>query len=203
MDWLSDLLSGLAFVAVVAIGWLTIRLAREANRLSTEAVALAQRSTGASERSAEASADAARATEVSTAATLQAAEATERSVAASELAARLAAQDARVRRIEALLDVLLEMRATFNDQVIGQHGDEPRVRGYRTPEALERLALCRKLEVRLVPFEQEFAGTGLPTLTTTYNWMSGGLEDAISQVKDLLKQSLTDQERAAPRTDGG
>src|ERR1039458_6272706 len=93
--WVADLLSGLGLVAVVVIGWLTVRLGR--------------RSTLASERSAEATLRSVKASE-------SAALATQRSVAVSELAARLADQDARCRRLEGALDVVLAMRELFNEQ---------------------------------------------------------------------------------------
>ena len=82
MNVSSTVLSGLSLVAVIIIGWLSIRLGERAAKVAEE-------STRASER---------------------AAGATERSVVASERAALLASQDAKIRRIEALLDVVLEMR---------------------------------------------------------------------------------------------
>jgi hypothetical protein len=175
VQWVADLLAGLSLVAVVIIGWLTLQLGRRSTdaseRSATAAIQAAEateRSVGASEQSAEAS--------------LQAAQATERSVAASEAAARLAAQDARMRRVEAVLDVVLEMRALFNDQV--KEAEGPWVPAYGSTEALARLALSRRLEARLVPFEEEIQqGSDLSMLTTTFNWSSTNLESTITLLK--------------------
>lgn len=184
MQWVADLLAGLSLVAVVIIGWLTLQLGRRSTdaseRSATAAIQAAEateRSVGASERSAEAS--------------LQAAQATERSVAASEAAARLAAQDARMRRVEAVLDVVLEMRALFNDQVKAHEAEGPWVPAYGSTEALARLALSRRLEARLVPFEEEIQqGSDLYMLTTTFNWSSTYLESTITLLKAWIKETV-------------
>jgi hypothetical protein len=88
-------------MAVVIIGWLTLQLGRRSTDASERSATAAIQAAEATERSVEAS-------ERSAEASLQAAQATERSVAASEAAARLAAQDARMRRVEAVLDVVLQ-----------------------------------------------------------------------------------------------
>lgn len=184
VQWVADLLAGLSLVAVVVIGWLTLRLGR--------------RSTEASERSASAAAQAAEATEWSATASdraaeasVQAAAATERSVAASETAARLAAQDAQVRRIEAALDVVLEMRALFNDQVKAHESEGTWVPAYGSAEALARLALSRQLEARLVPFESEIQlGSDPSTLTTSFNWSSTNLEATITLLKEWIRDTI-------------
>ncbi len=131
----------------------------------------------ASERSAEAS--------------VQAAQATEHSVAASEAAARLAAQDARIRRIEAALDVVLEMRALFNDQVKAHEAEGPWGPAHGSTEALARLALSRRLKARLVPFEEDIQlGSDPYTLTTTFNWSSTKLESTITLLKVWIKETI-------------
>jgi len=177
------LLSGLSLVAVVIIGSKTLRLG--------------QRSTEASERSAQASVEAAAAThrsveasERAAIASEEAAHATERSVFASERAAVLAAQDARVRRLEAVMDVLLQMRALFNEQ----HSLNPAdwVPGINSPEALARLALQRALEARLVPFEDDLPlGVNVRTVPTTWLWSSTLLEQAIAEIKELMKAATS------------
>lgn len=155
MDALGDAFSGLSLIAVVVIGWRSVRL-------------------GA--RAAHAAEDSARAS----------------ATAATEAArtADLTTQDARLRRIEAVLDVVLEMREAFNDQMAA-HRDSPWVPPRHSPEELERSALCRKLEGRLVPFEHELdARRSVRSLALTYNWGSGALEDAIEELKDLLRSTV-------------
>ena len=160
MQWLADTLSGLSLLAVVIVGCKTLDLGR--------------RSTEASEKSATAS--------------VQAARATERSVVASERAARLAEQDAEVRRIESLLDVVLEMRELFNEQ-IAVIQLFPR-RG--SPEALARLALCRRFEVRLVPFENKVKpDSNLYSLSIQSSWTSDNLERAITELKNWMTEAVS------------
>jgi len=104
-----------------------------------------------------------------------AAAATERSVAASERAAALAQQDAIYRRVEAVLDVVLAMRDLFNEQRVSHGTGSPWVPEQNSPEALNRLALMRKLEGRLVPFDDLFdSTTACRLLTTTYLWTGSG-----------------------------
>jgi hypothetical protein len=141
---------------------------------------LGQRSAKASEKSAEAS--------------VAAAEAIERSVAASEQAAGLAAQDARVRRMEAVLDTLLEMRQLFSEQWAAHEDEVPEWKlHHHSPEHLARLDLNRKLQARLVPFDYELdptnPTTSVPALARmpTENWGSQTLEQAVSEVSDLLR----------------
>jgi hypothetical protein len=171
------IISGLSLVAVVIIGYRSVKLG--------------ERSTKASEDSAKASEAAAEATEESAIASRRAAEATERSVVASDLAASLAAQDAQIRRIEAVLDVVLNMREIFNEQqFIRQPGHAPPTPEIHSPEALARLALIRKLEARIVPFEDRF-DTSTPTriLTNSYLWSTIHLEGSIDELKKFLKEA--------------
>lgn len=178
MNLAALVVSSLSLLAVVLVGW--------------RSISLGERSAKASEDSAKASEVAAKATERSTQASVRAAEATERSVAASERAAALAATDARVRRIESVLDTVLAMREVFNEQNAAHESEVPPwTPSLHAPEALARLALCRKLEGRLVPFTDELdASTSVRTLTTTQNWNSGLLEFAISEVSELLKATV-------------
>lgn len=176
------IISGLSFIAVVIIGYRSIKLG--------------QRSTKASEDSAKASEKAAKGTEESAISSSRAAEATERSVVASERAAALAAQDARVRRIEAVLDVVLGMRVVFNEMnALQQPGHPPPTPDLHSPEHLERLALIRRLEVRLVPFDNKFDET-TPTriLTRSYLWSSTHLEGSIDELKKFLKEVAENDE---------
>jgi hypothetical protein len=155
-------LSGLSLVAVIVIGWKTLQYGR--------------RSTEASECAATAS--------------VQAVLATERSVLASEQAARLAEQDALVRRIDPVLDVVLEMRQLFNDQVVISELN-PR---NGSPEALARLALCRRLEVRLVPFKDKIEpGSDLYVLANGINWFSDTLERAITDLKSWISNAISSE----------
>ena len=178
MDVASLIISSLSLIAVLIIGWRTI--------MSGE------RSAKASEESAEASVLAAQATERSVVAAESAAKATERSVAASERAAALAASDACYRRIVATLAVVLEMREAFNDQHAAHESEEPPwVPPTHSPEALQRLALMRTLEGRLVGIDRLVEPTTASrTLITTYLWTSGTLELAITEMKELLKSQV-------------
>ncbi len=123
------------------------------------------------------------------AASAQAAHATKRSVLASEKAARLAEQDAIVRRIYSVLDVVLEMQL-FNDQVVMSELN-PRS---GSPEALARLALCRRLEVRLVPFKDKIEpGSDLYVLANGINWFSDTLERAITDLKRWISNAISSE----------
>ena len=171
------IVSSLSLIAVVIIGYRSIKLG--------------ERSAKASEESAKASEGAAKASKDSAISSSRAAEATERSVVASERAAVLAAQDAQVRRLEAVLDVVLNMRQIFNEQqFIRQPGHPPPTPEIHSPEALARLALIRKLEARLVPFDEKF-DTTTPTriLTNSYLWSTIHLEGSIDELKKFLKET--------------
>jgi hypothetical protein len=167
MNLASLVISSLSLVVVLFIGLRTISIGQRSN-------ALGERSARAAEDSANASVAAARATE--------------RSVTASERASALAAQDAHVRRIERLLETVLEIRALFNSQHALHENEVPAwIPGWHSPEQLARLALCRQLEARTVPFAEDFgSSTAVNVLATTDNWNSGQLEQAISEVKSLL-----------------
>lgn len=126
----------------------------------------------------------------------RAAEGTERSVQASKRAASLAAQDARYRRAEALLDAVLEMRELLNSQNVA-HKDEALVRQPRqsSDEMLQRVALRRKLEGRLVPFEIEATSwTWVQNLFGSRDdWNTITLEDAIHGVRALMRSMIEAQ----------
>jgi hypothetical protein len=178
MDWagaVADGLSGLSLVAVVVFGTITVRFNKRATAATEGSLLVTQKVGEAQERTTEA--------------TEKVALATEQSVAASELAARLAAQDARVRRAEALLDVLLQMRELFNEQMAThESGWMPE---HSSPEALAQLALRRKLEARLVPFDAESARlkeTNSFALSGNI-WTNSILETAIEEAKAVLRQS--------------
>ncbi|GEM_PF-2979422 len=161
MNLAALVISSLSFLAVIVIGLRSIRLG--------------ERSAKAAERSATASA--------------KAAEATERSVKASERAAALAEQDATLRRIEGVLDVVLAMREVFHEQGVAHENDfPPWVPALHSPEMLIQTALRRKLEGRLVLFEEQLdSRTAVRTLTNPNLWSTGLLERAIDEVKALLK----------------
>ena len=188
MNLAALIISGLSFVAVLLIGWRSISIGERSAKGSERAAEASVTAAQSTERSADASVRAADAAERSLEATQRAAEATERSVGASEHAAALAALDARSRRIEALLDTVLEMRQLFNQQNAAHENEVPPwVPGWHSPEALARLALCRQLEGRMVPFEKAFdASSAVRTLATTENWGNTHLEQASSEVKSIL-----------------
>ncbi len=116
--------------------------------------------------------------------------ASEDSVKASRRAVALAEQDAKLRRVAGVLDVVLEMREMFNEQEVAhkQYGRPPSTPVSGSPETVARTALNRKLQGRLVLFEHELDSTKkVRTLTTSFNWESAHLEQAIIEVTDLLK----------------
>lgn len=177
MDPLADGLSGASLVAVVIIGWRSIVLGGRAAR-SAEQSARSSESAGA---------------------------ATERSAAATERAAVLAASDARYRRAEALLDVVLEMRDLFNRQnaIHGSVGSGWNLTN-GSPEQLARLALMRSLEGRFVPFETELDSTSnTRILSTTSLWMSGQLEGAIEEIKAILRSFVSGYDNSGFDGPGG
>jgi hypothetical protein len=113
-----------------------------------------------------------------------------RAAVASERAASVAESDARIRRLERLMDLVLEMRELFNDQIT-EHGSIW-VPGYYTPETLARTALNRKLEAGLVIFRSRTGMLGkVFTLTTTHNWNSTILEEAIEEIKVEILREMT------------
>jgi len=78
------------------------------------------------------------------------------------------------------------MREIFTEQVLS-HSDEW-TPAFHSPESIARVDLSRRLEVRLVPFTDEFGQDSyahkLSTAGTT--WGSGELEQAINELKGLL-----------------
>lgn len=134
-----SILSGLSLIVVIIVGWRTVVLGERSAKASEQSAAASQKASEATKKAAEASA--------------QAAIATERSVVASELAAALAAQDARVPRIEAALDVVLEMRETSTGQLRTHPVEWTPV--FHSPESIARVDLCRRRSVRLVSFANE------------------------------------------------
>ena len=175
MNLASLIISSLSLVAVVLIGLRSIRLG--------------ERSTKSAEASTAASEAAAKATELS-------AIASERAAKGSERAAAVAEQDARYRRIERALDAALEMRELFNRQMLSDPGHERK--GLMQPEILGRVALKRKLEGRLAPFEVGFDSLAPVRDLATARvemWSTGTLEAAIQLLKALLR-STADMNRA-------
>jgi hypothetical protein len=206
MNLASLILSSLSLVAVIIIiGWRSVSLGERsakaseqsaqssevAARATMDSAAASERAAVATERSVVAAERAAAATQQSVSVSERAADATERSVAVSERMVALASLDAQYRRVEAVLDVVLEMRQVFNEQEYAHEGEVPPwVPAMHSPETLERLALGRKLEGRLVPLEEVLdARTNVRTLLGAHFWGSGTLESAITEVKELLKRT--------------
>lgn len=118
----------------------------------------------------------------------QSAAASERSAVASERAARIAEGDALLRRLEGLMDVVLQMRELFNDQVSAHDSMWASAPG--DSATLARTALMRLLEGRLVLFPERFgAQSCVAVLTTTYLWSSTYLEGAIKEIKVALREA--------------
>ncbi|MHB1711219.1 MAG: hypothetical protein ACYCV7_07430 [Acidimicrobiales bacterium] len=159
------LLSALSLIVVSLVGWHSWHLGREMVKLTRE-------SADATRRSAEASQSAAEATERSVSATEEAA-------TASMRAAKLVEDDARRRRIEAALDVVVEMRALFNEQIeVG------------APDLglLARLAMSRRLEARMAALERydELAKTRSLVIEARV-WSNTLIEQAITELTCLLR----------------
>lgn len=156
-------LSALSLIAVILIG-------RRQLRLGAEQLRLARTSTRASQESAAASA---------------------RAGAAAVQAAAKVEQDAVVRRLEAVLEVVIEMRALWNKQTFsaGATGSGL-VRG--SPESLARLRLTRQLESRLVVVE-EFSAQMAKTeqLVNIFAVGCGNtqLEGAVFETKQVLRRA--------------
>lgn len=111
------------------------------------------------------------------------------SQSALESSADQTAQDVRVRRLQDLHDVVVEMRAMFNEQHRTHSQDlEVWAPGYGSPETQARLALQNKLRGRTVLFEHE--PNALPrtqSLLDTFNWSNGQLEDALDEIRTLIR----------------
>ncbi len=115
------------------------------------------------------------------------------SAAASIRAVELAEQDAVVRRLERALDIVLEMRRTFNEQM------EAGLNGPVLDEAtsLARLNLNRHLESALPAVEALS-----PELESVFafpqpvSWNSKSMEDSIRQLKQAIQRVVNAAERA-------
>lgn len=157
----SLLLSALSFIAVVIIGVRSIRLGERSTKAAEHSSAEAERSTQSTARAADA--------------TLQ-------SVRAAEHMTAMVRDDIVLRRIEAVLDTLVEMRELLNRQSAETTPGAGETT--RSPTFLARLALQRKLEVRLVAVNDLFdAKTDVATLATTSTWDSHRLEAAVNEAK--------------------
>jgi hypothetical protein len=98
-----------------------------------------------------------------------------------------------MRRIEWLLEVLVDMRELWNEQIgkdrRAQDGWRP---SHGSPEALQRIALTRALEARLVTVERFFSSQAktrwLVEARLVAEWSAGNLDDAIDEAKFVLRQ---------------
>jgi len=135
MDWVPVLLSALSLavsalslVVVIIIGRKTIEVGRDSVTVGHDNVKVGQASVLAAQESVEVAKRSQRVTEMA------------RDVA--ETASKRDVVDARMRRIEVVLDALIDMRQTFNEQ----HRDHLRESGwsprYDSAEAHERLDRC-------------------------------------------------------------
>jgi hypothetical protein len=164
-------LSGLSLLAVLLIGWRTVKSGEQSALASVEA--------------AEASKRAAEATEASVASSLRAAEATERTVAATERTAALVASSTRERRLGGVIDNLVRIRTLFNDQAAHLQDVGAVEAGSR--EALARLSLCRELEGRLAPLGREFGPASHVRALVANIWDSATLEAAIQEAVKAIE----------------
>jgi hypothetical protein len=180
MNLASLIVSSLSLVVVTLIGVRSVKTG-ERSALASE------KSAAASESASNSASRAADATQIATDATL-------RSALASETSAALANQDARIRRLESVLEVVLEMRELFNDQVLAK-GESATDWGepIHSPNALARLALSRKLEGRIVLFEKEFDQTSVVwrlSHDSLFGWRSNIFEEAIESIKEMLRSAV-------------
>lgn len=158
--------SAASLVAVVLIGWRTIVVTHRAAQATEASLAVSERAAAATERSTEAS---------------------QQAVQAATYANALMRHDARVRRIEAVLDVLVEMRRVWNEDHFRWQGKVNLRSG--TEENRRRINLCVQLEARLSLLDP----SELPKargIGREVNWESGTLEDAIDEAHELLKQEM-------------
>ena len=129
-------------------------------------------------------------------------ESAERSREVAEASVRQATADAEGRRVERLLDVLIDMRETFNRQEASTGGlGLIDIRTWPpSPQEQERLALCRRLEARLPPIEEYFDDKSMVRyLSRSTSWTSAQLETAILEAKALLRRiSKPDEVTQAP-----
>jgi hypothetical protein len=160
VDWASGLSLGVSVVSlavVIVIGRKTIRVGQDSVKVGQDSVEIAKRSVQVSESARE----------------------------AAETASRRDVADSKMRRLEAMLDVILDMRQVFNawNRISGDR--EP---AYNSPDAHGRLALCRTLEGRLVPLEDDFDEQTMTRYLARSSgaWTSGQLETAILEVKTRL-----------------
>ncbi len=107
-------------------------------------------------------------------------------------AASQAAVDAKLRRVQALLDTVLEMRDTYSSQCIAR--DRGWAPAEHSVESLARLTLHRRLEVQLVPFSEPLVAT---RALTHRNWGFDSLKLAQDEVKDLLLVTVNGPERSS------
>jgi hypothetical protein len=201
MQVLPTVLSGLSLIAVVLIGLWTLKQAKRSVDLAKRSVDLASESNEASKmlvdlaaatakESAEASGRLIELAASNVDAALRSAEASARAAEASIRSAAVAESDATRRRLEAVLDVVVEMRALFNEQTAAGITGSDLVSG--SVPSLERLRLMRAMEARLVSVE-EFADRLKATtlLGQNYNYGTTQLEGAINELKAILRGFVT------------
>jgi hypothetical protein len=124
------------------------------------------------------------------------AKATERAVKASERGVALAEQDAKCRRLAGVLEVVMEMRELYNEQLIANAyipGGFSYLTGWQpatgSPEMVDRTALYSKLMGRLVLVEKELGpNSKVQALTSTgCLWTTGQLDGAVDDVTAVLR----------------
>jgi hypothetical protein len=99
-----------------------------------------------------------------------------------------AAEQVRIRRVQSLLTLVLEMRDLFNEQAVSHEADQTAwAVPLHSPEALARLSLGRKLEAQLASFGSHFhPATAIHRLTTSYLWSSQCLDEAVRELTEEL-----------------
>lgn len=117
----------------------------------------------------------------------RAAEAAAQSATASTRAVKLSEQDAGVRRLEAALETVLEMRELFHEQrAAGAENPTSESEGYR-----KRLALNGRLDSRRVALTA--LESGLPALFALplpVDWTASAFQQAIMEVQGAIRETV-------------
>jgi hypothetical protein len=163
-------LSGASLIAVIWIGLRSVRATDEATDVMRSMNRETERSANATERSAST-------TELSV-------EATGQLVGVTRDLSAAGMRDDHLRRLARVLDVVIEMRQTFNQIHILGHPDLVDSQ----PQTLAKLALCRRLEAAVVLVEDDFpSGSAVSKLINQQGWSSGVLEQGIEDVKGVMR----------------
>jgi hypothetical protein len=159
-------ISVLSLLAVLLVGWRTVKSGEQSARASVDA--------------AESSKRAAEATETSVTASLRAAEATERTAA-------LVASSTKERRLGGVIENLVRIRALFNEQTGHLHEGASWTPETDSRAALARLSLCKELEGRIAPLAGEFGPESSVRALVVNAWDRTTLESALQEAVKAIE----------------